>query len=121
MNNKLITLHNKPTNRPSSLSTPPLPPSIETRRGRISQKTEKNTFSLIKKSQKTPIYDIFEKKGEESLDDFHGAVTGQWPSSTFHKGGGAVAGGHDFVAAHPFRLLFANAAETNERAPGLGE
>lgn len=64
MNNKLITLHNKPTNRPSSLSTPPLPPSIETRRGRISQKTEKNTFSPDKKVLKnTDIWYIREKGG----------------------------------------------------------
>lgn len=66
---------------------------------------------------------IREKGGREgkSLDDFHGAVTSQWPSSTFHKRGRGGFGGRDFVAAHPFRLLFANAAETNERAPGLGE
>lgn len=63
---------------------------------------------------------IFEKKGRGGIVGRFSRCSNQ-PMAVLDVSQEGREGGRDFVAAHPFRLLFANAAETNERAPGLGE
>lgn len=123
VNNKLITPHNKPDSTlqllPSQLSSTLMDRNFKIELGKAGKHFLLSLPGKKKKSLEKQRYNS-RKRGKNRFSQRGNSVANGRPRR-FTRGAGVGERGRDFVAAHPFRLLFANAAETNERAPGLGE